>query len=135
MARWVHDNPANVACELLRALHAVSEVNAATNEISGTLALPAPLRIGAGVNTGPAIVGGADYTALGDTVNAAFRLESATKALGMGVALGERAYRELGLPEQSAFARREVEMKGYEGPNTAWAISFEGLREFLRTAT
>ena len=28
--------------------------------------------------------------------------------------------------------RREVELKGYEGPPTAWAISFQGLQEFLR---
>jgi adenylate cyclase len=86
------------------------------------------------VNTGPAIIGGADYTALGDTVNAAFRLESATKSIGMGVALGERTYQELALSGQSAFVRREVALKGYEGPNSAWAISFEGLQAFLKPA-
>jgi adenylate cyclase len=133
MAVWVHDDPNAIGPDLLRVLHAVSEINAATREISLALPLPAPLRIGAGVNTGPAIVGGTDYTALGDTVNVAFRLESATKELGMDVALGERTFQELKLPRESAFARREVAMKGYDGPNTAWAISFEGLQEFLRT--
>jgi class 3 adenylate cyclase len=135
MAVWVHDHPENLGADLVRALRAVSEINAATEEISRTLPLPAPLRIGAGVNTGPAIVGGSEYTALGDTVNAAFRLEAATKQMGLGVALGERTFAELGLDPDSPFTRREVELKGYDGPSTAWGISFESLFEFLRTRT
>lgn len=132
MAVWVHDRMENLSSELLCALRAVSEINAATGEISRMLPLPVPLRIGAGVNTGPAIIGGSEYTALGDTVNAAFRLEAATKQIGMGVALGERTFAELAEPDDTAFTRREVELKGYEGPSTAWGISFEGLDEFLR---
>jgi len=132
MAVWVHDNPANVAADLLKTLRAVSEIAAATEEISRNLPLPSPLRIGAGINTGPAIVGGTDYTALGDTVNAAFRLESATKVLGLGIAIGEKTYEQLVEPARVGFARRQVELKGYEGPSTAWAISFQGLDEFLR---
>lgn len=135
MAVWLHDHPEAIEPDLLRALRAVSEINAATSEISQTLPLPAPLRIGAGVNTGPCIVGGSEYTALGDTVNAAFRLEAATKQIGMGVALGERTFDELGLSLDCPFSRREVELKGYEGPSTAWGISFESLYEFLRTRT
>jgi adenylate cyclase len=134
MAVWVHDHEENLAAELMKALRAVSEINIATGEISKALPLPGPLRIGAGVNTGPAIVGGSEYTALGDTVNAAFRLEAATKQIGMGVALGQRTFQELALTagSGSSFARREVELKGYEGPSTAWGISFEGLQEFLK---
>jgi adenylate cyclase len=135
MAVWVHDHPSGVRSDLLRALRAVDEIHSATLEISNTLPLPGPLRIGAGVNTGPAIVGGADNMALGDTVNAAFRLEAATKNLGLGVILGDRTYRELDLPSLSPFVRREVELKGYEDLSTAWAISFEGLRDFLKART
>jgi adenylate cyclase len=134
MAVWVHDHPNHIGPDLLRALQAVSEINTATGEISRTLPLPSPLRIGAGLNTGPAIIGGPDYTALGDTVNAAFRLESATKSIGLGVALGERTYEELALPGPSAFIKCEVDLKGYEGPNSAWAISFEALQAFLKPA-
>jgi class 3 adenylate cyclase len=133
MAVWVHDHVDNIGGDLMRALRSISEINVATAEISRSLPLPAPLRIGAGVNTGPAIVGGLEYTALGDTVNAAFRLEKATKQIGFGVALGERTFAELGLDADSPFARREVELKGYEGTSTAWGISFESLLEFLRT--
>jgi adenylate cyclase len=131
MAVWVHDHPAQVGAEVLRVLRAAVEINAAAAEISQALALPAPLRIGAGVNTGLAILGGTDYTALGDTVNAAFRLESATKGIGLGVALGERTHNELAVRQRSSFARREVELKGYDGTSTAWAISFEALQEML----
>jgi adenylate cyclase len=134
MAVWVHDRQDSVAADVMRALRAVSEINTATAEISKTLALPAPLRIGAGLNTGPAIVGGTDYTALGDTVNAAFRLETATKGIGLGVAIGERMY--LGLPDgaRRCFVRKEVALKGYDGPSTAFGISFEGLAEMLGKA-
>lgn len=131
MAVWVHDDRAQLQADLVRALRAVHEINMATAEISRTLPLPGPLRIGAGVNTGPAILGGTEYTALGDTVNVAFRLEAATKAIGLGVALGERSFAELGLPPNSQFSRREVALKGYEALKTAWGISFEELQIFL----
>jgi adenylate cyclase len=132
MAVWVHDDSKRPGSDVWQALRAASEIAIATDEVSRSLPLPAPLRIGAGVNTGPAIIGGTDYTALGDTVNAAFRLEAATKSVGMAVAIGERSYDELGVADVTPFVRREVNLKGYESPATAWAISFEGLRAFLQ---
>ena len=132
MAVWLHDRPDHVGADIVRVLRALSEINTATAEISKSLALPAPLRLGAGVNTGQAILGGTDYTALGDTVNAAFRLESATKGIGLAVAVGERVYNELAVPARSRFVRREVALKGYEGSSIAWAISFEDLQELVQ---
>ncbi len=132
MAVWVHDHVPDLAADVRRALRAVSQMDAATAEISQALPLPGPLRIGAGINTGPAILSGADYTAIGDTVNAAFRLEAATKTLGLSVALGPRTATELGVASQLPFVEREVELKGYEAPSRAWAISFEDLEVYLR---
>jgi adenylate cyclase len=132
MAVWVHERSADLTGDIRRALQAVSQIGAVTAEISKNLPLPGPLRIGAGVNTGMAILGGADYTAMGDAVNTAFRLEKATKQLGLGVALGERTARELGLQGVAPFAERELTLKGYEGPTRTWAISFENLESYLR---
>lgn len=131
MAVWVHDNASNVGADLQLALESVSRINTITSEIHKTLPLPRPLRIGAGINTGPAIVGGSDYTALGDTVNAAFRLEAATKEIGFGVALGERTFEELRVPGGGPFSRREIALKGYDALTTTWAISFEELQRYL----
>jgi adenylate cyclase len=131
MAVWVHDVPSNVPADLKCALRALCEINRTTCEISQSLPLPSPLRIGAGVNTGSAILGGTDYTALGDTVNSAFRLEAATKTLGFSVALGEGAFRAMGAPQVPPFRRREVHLKGYDTPSTAWAMSFEELQQYL----
>jgi adenylate cyclase len=131
MAVWVHSDETALASDLACAMRAVSEIADATGTIHLALPLPAPLRVGAGVNTGPAIVGGVEYTALGETVNAAFRLEQATKQLGMGVAVGERTFCELSAAMRRRFVRRSVELKGYDGESTAWGISFEDLRAAL----
>jgi adenylate cyclase len=131
MAVWVHDDLSRLQHDLVAALETAAEIEEATSEISKALPLPSPLRIGAGLNTGPAILGGADYTALGDAVNAAFRLEAATKTLGVGVAVGDPTFRELGLTTTAPFIRSEIALKGYEALSTAWGVSFRELREFL----
>jgi adenylate cyclase len=131
MAVWVHDDLTRIRQDLIAALQAAADIESATSEIGSSLPLPGPLRVGAGINTGPAILGGADYTALGDSVNAAFRLEAATRSLGVGMVLGDATHRELAISPPSPFERREVALKGYESTSTAWAVSFDGLRRFL----
>jgi adenylate cyclase len=64
-------------------------------------------------------------------VNAAFRLEAATKTIGFSVALGEGTVRALGENENLPFQPCRVELKGYEAPSTAWGISFAELQRYL----
>jgi adenylate cyclase len=135
MAVWFHDEHADADPTIMRVLRALRDICNATHGLNSQLALPFAMRIGAGVNTGYAIVGNtghADFTALGDTVNAAFRMESATKDLRCDIVIGEETHaRLLVLTNGPApFVRREVELKGF-GMRAVYACTFKELDDFL----
>jgi adenylate cyclase len=75
-----------------------------------------------------------DYTAIGDTVNAAFRLESSTKQLGLDIALGEETYRYLSAigKEPLDFKQHTVHLKGYDTPTITYAGTYADLNNFLQ---
>jgi len=79
--------------------------------------LPEPIAIGIGVNTGKAVVGNMgsdtrfDYSAIGDAVNTAARLESATKEAGVDILIGESTYKKLP-PGVGASFVRNMKVKG-----------------------
>ncbi len=140
MAVWIHGAQGISAEEMIQITRALSALNTMSSELHERYPLPFPLRIGAGLNTGYAMVGNTgtgdrpDYTALGDTVNAAFRLETATKQLGADIALGEATYQYL---EKSGisptlFQQHMVSLKGYETPTLTYAGSFTDLDAFLK---
>lgn len=94
-ARWEADVDEQLT--VINALTAAAAINVVTENLNKEFEeVPEQLRIGVGINTGAAAVGiGADQTVLGDAVNIAFRLESATKLLGKDIILSETAYRHL----------------------------------------
>ena len=77
------------------ALVALAEFAEVTDALASRFGIPGGLHIGAGLNTGSATVGNTgtnqvtDYTARGECVNAAFRLESATKTMKADRCLGK----------------------------------------------
>jgi adenylate cyclase len=142
MAIWLHREEGKEARDILRTLRAVAEFAEATSALESRFALPFPLRIGAGINTGIASIGNTgtnsvlDYTALGDPVNNAFRIEAATKEIGLEVALGTATFeslREKGVPVD-CFEERSVLLKGYDAPQRLWAVSFASLQRFVEEA-
>ncbi len=142
MAVWIHGAQEVSPEEMIRITQALSALQKMTSHLHERYPLPFPLRIGAGLNTGYAMVGNTgtgdrpDYTALGDTVNAAFRLESSTKQIGVDVAFGETTYQYLegaGL-KAALFKQHTVVLKGFDIPTITYAGSFTDLDEFLRSA-
>ncbi len=76
-----------------RAVRAALRMHAVASEYSALRNLAAPLRLRVGINTGEVLVGtlaGTDYTAMGDVVNTASRLQGA--APPGGVLVGESTF-------------------------------------------
>jgi adenylate cyclase len=140
MAIWIHGTQDVSGEEMLQVFRALSALHRMTSDLYNCYPLPFPLRIGAGINTGYAMVGNTgtgdrpDYTALGDTVNAAFRLETSTKEIGLDVAIGKTTYQCLADLDSapSTFKEHTVALKGYDVPTMAYACSYSELDLFLK---
>ncbi len=152
MAVWTHTSESPQPAEIYPILQALSEIEAFTRTLHREFPLPAPLRVGAGINTGISIMSNTgpqenpDFSPLGDTVNATFRLETATKKSGFDVAIGRTTMEYLngqpGLSQDSAqhhaqncarhFEKRSVDLKGYDQAVEAWFTSFDKLQNFLQ---
>jgi len=140
MAVWIHGAEGISQDEMIRIARALSALHKMTSKLHEKYPLPFPIRVGAGINTGYAMVGNTgtgdrpDYTALGDTVNAAFRFESSTKQIGRDIALGGTTYEYLSRVGESAkiFKQYTVNLKGYESPISTYAGTFEDLDRFLQ---
>jgi len=107
------------ACEMQRELHALC----AKWQTEGRAAL----KMGVGINSGPAIVGNIgsaehmEYTAIGDTVNLAARLESATKELGLEIVISEHTYSAV-RPLFRWKSAGEITLRGRSEPVRAYTV-------------
>ena len=113
---------AHAALAMIEAIAALNRELAAEN-------LPG-IAIGVGLNTGRCVVGNMgsdqrfDYSALGDSVNLASRLESASKELGVSIVIGPETARQVGdrLP---LVPLETIHVKGKQEPITVHTIAPE----------
>jgi adenylate cyclase len=105
----------SAALGMLEALDTLNTEFAREAEVAGKL--PLRLGIGIGINTGECVVGNMgstsrfDYSALGDSVNLAARLESASKDIGVPLLLGETTA-NLVSPHFPVFELDRISVKG-----------------------
>jgi adenylate cyclase len=114
---------------------AVSAVRAAVGMRQALVALNAkltargekPIETGIGIQTGEVVAGNIgsekrmEYTVIGDTVNLASRLESATKELGVSILIGQDTY-DLVKDHFNLRPVKEITVKGREQPVMTYEV-------------
>jgi adenylate cyclase len=139
MAIWIRQTGEPPAKTLFTAFGCYEQIHTLVCGLQTRFALEEPVSIGGGINTGYATVGNigsgtnADYTALGESVNLAFRLESATRNLGCDLMYGpsvEAILKNVMQPE-SRGKRHTMVLKGYSEECEVYAICVEDVRRML----
>jgi len=118
----IFNSPLTIDEHEKRAVACAQDIRTAINMLQNEL--PEPIAVGIGVNTGEAVVGNMgsdtrfDYSAIGDAVNVAARLESATKEAGVDILIGERT----ALQVDQARLHDTIKVKGKGEPLTVYTI-------------
>ena len=128
MALFGLDEGAAAACR--HALGAAREMAERLEALNARLShtVREPLRIGIGINAGPAIVGemgnkaATSLTALGDSVNTASRVEGLTKRLGIQLVITPRVGEMAGI-DLSGFQRMSASVRGKAEPLAVVAVT------------
>ncbi|MEQ1855547.1 MAG: adenylate/guanylate cyclase domain-containing protein [Longimicrobiales bacterium] len=139
MAFWVHGDGQSTPKEILAIFDSVSRLARLIAGLQTEFALARPLAFGAGINSGLAVTGNmgsaglSDHTAMGDAVNKAFRLESATKEVGREILVGQGTYALLKAhePARALFSTHTVHLKGYDVPEQAHGLGLADLPRLL----
>lgn len=119
----------HAAMSALEMIKNVDELNTAREqELAGqTDEIYLPINVGVGINTGPCTVGNMgsdirfDYTALGDTVNLASRLEGQSKPYGLPIVIGENTASVI--PELATYEIDLIRVKGKNEPARIYALA------------
>lgn len=130
-ALWESDF--NEADSVKKALQACLMINKITNGLNVNIEdIPKKLCIGVGINTGIASMGiGQDATALGDAVNVAFRLESASKLLDVDVVMSESSYTSLS-KDCPLGEKKYIKVKGKQEKLKVCGLKFDDVNTLLQ---
>jgi len=119
----IFNAPLDLDCHEDRAIACARDMRTAIQQLQKDL--PEPIAIGCGINSGNAVIGNMgsdtrfDYSAIGDSVNVAARLESATKEAGVDILIGESTANksQIGLK-----LLKPIKVKGKEKPLVIYTI-------------
>lgn len=137
MAIWLHPANALSRRDVVTVLDVISGYQEIFRLAEKRHKPPALLRFGCGYNAGTASVGNigsgaaADFTAMGEAVNTAFRLETATKETGCDILVAGDVFSALGDVRFHPTHLIEVDLKGYDRPVAALPMNFGGVGRFL----
>ncbi|MBN4074091.1 adenylate/guanylate cyclase domain-containing protein [bacterium AH-315-E10] len=131
MAVWETERDAKMT--LNNCLKAALDIHNLTTGISKDYEdIPNILRIGVGINTGLAAMGiGTDNTAMGDAVNLAFRLETASKNLNSDLVLSQSSYQYLPKPLWEN-EQQEINVKGKTTSIKVCSLMFTTISDYLK---
>jgi len=143
MAVWIHKRSEPDPRDLLKVLEGLLKLSQIAAGLQTQFGLEWPVSFGAAINTGWASVGNAgsiafaDYTALGETVNRAFRLESSTREIFRDIAIGQSTHDFLtrAAPIDEHFTPVTVQLKGYDEPVMAYAADLASLPPLIARFT
>jgi adenylate cyclase len=143
MGVWLHQSDTATTDELKRIFNSLISINEVFHILNREKILPVPIRFGAALNTGYALVGNLgsktipDHTAIGDSVNMAFRLESATRGLDVDIVLGKLTYKfmsdlvDKNLSACDDIKAHSIPLKGYPGLEEAYTTSLPALSRIV----
>ena len=141
MGVWIHEGQLPTRREFQLVLRSVVGIKKVFATINSRSDVTVPIRFGTGINTGYAAIGNMgsrsspDYTALGDSVNKAFRLESVTRELNADIVLGSLTYQMLSsaINSQADASKRSVHLKGYQHPEEVYVTGFATIDRVLQS--
>jgi class 3 adenylate cyclase len=124
-----NDDHADLALTAAREM--ATEQLATFNAWLGSTGVDQPIRMGIGVHSGSVLSGSVgsprrhDYTVIGDTVNAAARIEAMTKELDHAVLFSDPTKDALRELPEDAVSLGEFEIRGRSGRIKLWALDVE----------
>ena len=133
MAVWIHPSNSLARADLVNVFDVISGYQEIFLMAQRQFKLSDPLKFGCGLNAGMASIGNigsatsSDFTAMGEAVNTAFRLETATKPNGWDVLIARDVFTAMSDSHYVPEGIVDVTLKGYDQPMPALPLTFDQI--------